>query len=115
MKYFKRKEFQCKCCGLDNMQKDTLLMLDKARGLSGIAFNITSGTRCEECNLKAGGKTDSAHLRGYAADIKCEDSRSRALIIGGLVEAGFSRIGIHPKFIHADNCPNKVEAVFWLY
>ena len=90
-------------------------MLDKARGISGIAFNITSGTRCEECNLKAGGKTDSAHLRGYAADIKCEDSRSRALIIGGLVEAGFSRIGIHPKFIHADNCPNKAEAVFWLY
>ena len=97
------------------MQKDTLLMLDKARGISGIAFNITSGTRCEDCNLKAGGKTDSAHLTGYAADIKCEDSRSRALIIGGLVEAGFSRIGIHPKFIHADNCPNKVEAVFWLY
>ena len=90
-------------------------MLDKARGISGIAFNITSGTRCEDCNLKAGGKTDSAHLTGYAADIKCEDSRSRALIIGGLVEAGFSRIGIHPKFIHADNCPNKVEAVFWLY
>lgn len=97
------------------MQKDTLLMLDKARGISGIAFNITSGTRCEDCNLKAGGKTNSAHLTGYAADIKCEDSRSRALIIGGLVEAGFSRIGIHPKFIHADNCPNKVEAVFWLY
>lgn len=90
-------------------------MLDKARGISGIAFNITSGTRCEDCNLKAGGKTNSAHLTGYAADIKCEDSRSRALIIGGLVEAGFSRIGIHPKFIHADNCPNKVEAVFWLY
>jgi len=97
------------------MQKDTLLMLDKARGISGIAFQITSGTRCDECNLKAGGKTNSAHLRGYAADIKCEDSRSRALIIGGLVEAGFTRLGIHPKFIHADNSPSKVEGVIWLY
>lgn len=115
MKYFNKKEFSCSCCGLNNMNEDTLKMLDHARGYSGIAYKITSGTRCEECNLKAGGKLNSSHLKGYAADIYCDSSRNRARIIYGLMEAGFTRIGIHPKFVHADNDPKKVEGVIFLY
>ena len=37
------------------------------------------------------------------------------IVIYGLIEAGFTRIGIHPKFVHADNDPKKVEGVIFLY
>lgn len=126
MKHFNYSEFDCKCkscrsngdgCGIDVMDEDFLQMLDHARELAGIPFKINSGVRCEQHNKSVGGKKNSAHLTGCAADIHCTDSRARCYIVGGLLEAGINRIGIAETFIHADNSydPEHSEDVIWLY
>ena len=97
------------------MDEVFLEMLDKARHLAGIPFHINSGYRSPDHNRKVGGKKDSAHLKGLAADIHCVDSRSRAYILGGLIDAGFNRIGIASTFIHVDDDPSKDADVVWLY
>ena len=116
LKYFKKNEFLCKCgCGENSIQESFLAMLDNARDISGIAYKISSGTRCATHNKNIGGVSDSAHISGYAADIVCKDSRSRALIRSGLMEAGFTRLGVAKSFIHSDNDPNKPKGVVWVY
>ena len=115
MKYFKEEEFNCKCCGKNNMDYQTKLMLDTARELAGVPFIINSACRCSEHNAKVGGSATSSHLKGIAVDIKAIGSRDRYLIYKGLLEAGFKRIGVANSFIHADNDTTKSQDVMWLY
>ena len=98
-----------------NMCPSTLQMLDQARSLAGIPFTINSGFRTKSHNAYVGGKEQSSHLFGYAVDIHCTDSRSRAIIIDALRKAGFNRFGIGNTFIHTDNDPDKDANVMWLY
>ena len=117
MRYFNYHEFDSPDAigsGEQMMDEVFLEMLDKARHLSGIPYIINSGYRTPDYNRKVG-KKDSAHLKGLAADIHCIDSRSRAYIIGGLIDAGFNRIGIAKTFIHVDDDPSKDADVVWLY
>lgn len=95
------------------MQKSTLEMLDKAREIAGIPFRITSGTRCEKFNKVVGGASNSAHLRGYAADISAVYSRHRLAIVKALLQVGFNRIGIYSHHLHSDNDPNAPPDVMW--
>ena len=132
--YFRRVkgvaiEFNCPCCGKNEMNESFLGTLTDAREYCRSPFMINSGYRCEKHNKKVGGKVGdkakgiqaSTHTVGAAADIHCTESRQRALILCGLLEAGFSRIGIAKTFIHVDMADRlegddkKVEAVFWLY
>ncbi len=98
-----------------NMQPRTLQMLDNARTIAGIPFKINSGYRTKEHNAYIGGSKYSSHCYGYAVDIHCTDSRSRAIIIDSLQKAGFNRFGIAKTFIHVDNDPEKDANVIWLY
>jgi zinc D-Ala-D-Ala carboxypeptidase len=97
-----------------------LQMLDDARGIAGIPFRITSGYRTPSHNAYVGGvqpslkSKGSSHLFGYAADIACNSSADREVILNSLIRAGFRRIGIANGFIHVDNDPDKNAAV-WLY
>ena len=55
-KYFTEREF--KCAGVlcfDKMNKSLIDMLDVAREVAGVPFNITSSYRTEEHNVKIGG------------------------------------------------------------
>ena len=97
------------------MDEKFLRMLDDARGIAGITFKINSGFRTKSRNESCGGKINSSHLFGYAADIHCTDSRSRFIIIDALTKAGFNRIGIGNTFIHVDNDPDKISRVSWVY
>ena len=97
------------------MHPEFILRLDHAREVSGIPFKVTSGYRCPEYNAEVGGVSSSAHTRGYAADIACEGSRSRAQIIKAAIRAGFDRIGIAKTFIHLDCDPDKPKMVYWVY
>ena len=114
-------EFNCPCCGKNKMNESFLATLTDAREYCRTPFMINSGYRCEKHNKKVGGKPNSTHTVGAAADIHCTESRQRALILCGLLEAGFSIIGIAKTFIHVDMADRlegndkKVEAVFWLY
>ncbi len=97
------------------MDIDFLEMLDEARSVAGIPFVITSGYRTEEWNAEVGGKKDSSHLSGCAADISCTTSRDRFIMITSLLEAGFDRIGIGEDFIHIDTDWEKNAALIWTY
>jgi len=102
------------------MDSSFLQMLDDARGIAGIPFRITSGFRTPSHNAYVGGvqpslkSKGSSHLFGYAADIACNNSADREVILNSLIRAGFRRIGIANGFIHVDNDPDKNAAV-WLY
>ena len=117
MKYFNIDEFDSPDePGSGQFMDDEFLeMLDNARHMAGIPFIINSGYRTKEHNRSVGGKKNSAHLDGFAADISATTSRERMWIVGALLEAGFNRIGIGRTFIHVDNDPHKPEEVMWHY
>ena len=96
------------------MNYDFLEMMDQARELTGRAIRINSGYRTPQHNESVGGLTTSSHLIGCAADIACSTSTGRSELIAALIGVGFRRIGIAKNFIHVDNDPNKVDAI-WLY
>ena len=116
MKWFKLSEFNCKCgCGRNNVKEELLLMLDEAREEAGVVFRVNSGCRCRKYNEKVGGTTYSSHLKGLAADIRATSNKARFRIITGLLLAGFSRIGIGKRFIHADVDGKKPQTIMYLY
>lgn len=116
MKYFKSEEFECKCgCKSNDMQPVTLAKLEMARALAGVPFVITSGYRCEVHNKAVGGKSESAHTKGYAVDIKAVGSSERYSIVFALMSVGFTRLGFSKTFIHVDNDPSLPQKVIWDY
>ena len=117
LKYFNINEFESPDLpGVNNMCAKFLKKLDKARGLAGIPFYITSAYRSEQHNLNVGGVKDSAHtlIPCKAVDIACDNSINRQKIISALAEVGLTRrLGIAKSFIHTDDSP-KTDAI-WLY
>lgn len=114
-KHFKLNEFRCPCCGKVLIDEHLVDMLDQAREIAGVPFVITSGYRCRKHNEEIGGKPNSAHLKGQAADIAVRDSQNRYAILRALLEVGFMRIGIAKDFIHADIDWSKPHPVIWVY
>ena len=105
MLHFEIQEFSCPThpnSGI-NMDNAFLQMLDDARGIAGIPFNITSGYRTKNRNKLVGGVANSSHLVGKAADISVQSGNERYIIINALIKAGFKRIGVAKTFIHCDN------------
>ncbi len=90
------------------------MMLDQAREIAGVKFIIASGYRCPRHNFLIGGKEDSSHLKGFAADIFCVNLDTRYKMLKALIQAGFNRIGIYPKHIHVDIDPAKPPGLVWL-
>jgi uncharacterized protein YcbK (DUF882 family) len=107
--YFRDDEIQ----GLDPY---LCAMLDRARGLAGTPFKISSGLRSAEHNASVGGKEDSTHLKGLAVDLVVSDSVSRYKIVGALFHAGFRRIGIYTDgHVHCDIGGDEYpQLVMWL-
>ena len=102
------------------MDKEFLLLLDKAREISGTPYIINSGVRTPTHNKSVGGKSNSAHLSTRqggpcAVDIAVKGSRDRFLILKGLIGAGCHRIGVAKTFIHADGAKDLDPEVTWVY
>ena len=95
-------------------RRELLDLLDLAREIAGVPFRITSGVRSREDNKRVGGGNDSAHMRGYAADILAIDSTTRGKVLRGLYVAGAHRVGIYKEHIHVDVDPSLPEDVCWL-
>ena len=115
IKHFKPEEFACPCCGRIDMDLKFLVRLDWARSIADVPFRITSGFRCPKHNKEIGGRPNSSHLRGLAADIACSNSEERYKIINALIMVGFKRIGIADSFIHVDYDLTKPQEVIWVY
>lgn len=83
-------------------------VLDPARRKLGMEIIVNSGFRCPIHNSHVGGATGSQHMKGEAADIRCDDNRKLARII---VEQGrFDQLIIYPSFVHVSykkNGPNR--------
>ena len=117
LKHFKYEEFASPDLPDSGYLMDSTFvgMLDNARESSSVPFKINSAYRSEKHNQRVGGKKNSSHLVGKAADISCTDSRSRWIIISALQKAGFNRIGIAKSFIHVDSDEDKAADVIWTY
>jgi len=113
-KYFKLEEFACKYTGQNKISHELIDMLEEAREIAGFPLVVTSGYRHEH-HPESIKNPSSSHIKGLAVDIKCADSKSRAIILEALVESGFKRFGLHKSFIHADIDENKASPVIWLY
>jgi len=115
--FFSQMEFS-RCdppCRKHDMDPDFMARLNVARFLSGVPYPLTSAFRTVEYEHSKGRSGSSSHTKGVAVDIAAPRSRTRALILKGLIAAGFSRIGIGEDFIHVDADPDKDQNVIWHY
>jgi uncharacterized protein YcbK (DUF882 family) len=72
-KYFKRKEFACKCgCGFDTIDFELVRILEEIRDHFDRPVIVNSGCRCAFYNSTVGGSKNSMHVKGRAADITVE-------------------------------------------
>ena len=128
IRFIKRKKMQIKQCQYfnssefdspdvpgtgKNMQHSTLLMLCEARKIADVPFKINSGYRTKAHNTKVKGVSNSAHLKGYAADISTPSGKYQVKILIALRQAGFKRFGVYKNFVHVDNDPTKNQFVAW--
>lgn len=118
-KYFKPetdpKLFYCPCCGNSIVDIILLNRLDKLRALFGRPIFVNSGFRCKGYNEQVGGNSNSEHMEGKGADIKCESSPDRFVLIDYALHVGFRRIGIGETFLHFGVCTKKPQNVIWTY
>jgi uncharacterized protein YcbK (DUF882 family) len=116
LKYFSLDEFDSPdepgsgskmCCKF-------LKKLDKIRADFGGPLRVNSGYRSKEHNLKVGGRVGSAHLKGLAVDLHCNNSADRTKLLKAIYKNGIIRVGVGNTFIHIDT-DNKKPAACWLY
>lgn len=109
-KYFKEKEYACKCgCGKSDISEKLLSMLDELREKCNMPLIINSGLRCENHNSKSNGSPTSSHVLGLAVDIKAVSSQDKFTIVKNAIDVGFKRIGVYSSFIHLDIDENKPQ------
>ena len=112
MKYFKEKEFVCRCCGelppfaRENIEALVREVLDPVREKLGKPIVVDSGYRCPKCNAAVGGATQSQHLVGEAADIRCHtdladltDKLAKAIVENGKYDQ-LILYPMLPRFVH---------------
>jgi len=86
-----------------------VLRLTEARKLAMVPFTITEG-------LGSGGShvPNSAHARGLAVDLRAHDSVTRFKVVKALLDAGFTRVGVYDKHVHADVDDSLPQGVLWV-
>lgn len=100
---------------LDDLSTELAWIINVVEAQLKMNLQISSGVRCEECNKKVEGKTNSAHLTGKALDIKVSTSDERYQLVESFIERGINRIGIGKDFIHIDIDKTKPQEVMWVY
>jgi zinc D-Ala-D-Ala carboxypeptidase len=102
--YFKYEEFDSPDepgSGI-NMDASFIGALERVRERCAFPFIITSGYRTPSHNAVVGGKRDSAHLKGLAADILISDCTRRFDIVKAALALGFRRLEIGRDWVHLD-------------
>jgi hypothetical protein len=123
LKYFRFSEFdskdengnQIRGSGRKFMQDSFLLMLEDAREKAKRPFVITSGYRTPARNAQVGGAKNSAHTRGFAADIRTATQEEFEVVASACFRAGFRRFGVMANALHVDNDPNLSNNQVWGY
>lgn len=110
MRYFKLSEFKCLCmrevCDAVPVELSLIGKLSELRQAWGKPLRVTSGCRCPYWNAKVGGKPESQHLLGMAADLWI----GNPVGVGRLAEMadalGFGGIGTAKTWLHVDLGPS---------
>ena len=101
--HFSEKEFACPCCGVVNVNPKLIELLERLRwNIGGYPLYIYSGCRCKIFNTNYGGKLDSQHLIGNAADLAYPKQLSFGEFKWYIEQLPFDAIGINLDFIHVD-------------
>lgn len=102
--HFSRSEFACRCCGRLLVAPTLLSALEHLRAMAGKPLIVTSGYRCEKHNAEVGGKPNSFHTRGMAADVRCSGFSADALYRLAVRVPGLHGFGIDQErnFLHVD-------------
>lgn len=108
IKYFKKSEFDCPCCGKNNINLSVVKIADEIREHFGKKGHVNSGTRCEKHNKEVKGETNSRHLVGKAIDIWIEGisggtllSYTKQLVSQGKLRYTY-RISSNGNAVHID-------------
>ena len=116
-RYFKFKEFACKCgkCKTkpDDIRSELIAVLTLVRMHFNRPVTITSGYRCLKHNGAVGGAPKSKHPLGMAADIVVEDVPTKDVY--KFLDTVFPNtygLGLSERFTHIDVRPNKAR---WTY
>ena len=113
---FDSSEMKCRCgCGAEDVSPELIQVLQSVRHTIGRAMTINSGRRCHEHNREVGGKTNSAHLRGTAADVSVHDSVHKFSIVAAAISAGAVGIGVGRTFVHIDVDVDLPRPAIWAY
>ena len=105
-KNFDSNEFKCKClgnCGFDTVDPELIEVLQELREAAGQPIIINSACRCKTHNKDVGGKLNSQHVKGKAADIVVANISS-IFVWGYLNEKHPDKygIGLYKNFTHLD-------------
>jgi zinc D-Ala-D-Ala carboxypeptidase len=105
---FSKEEFDCKCCGANEMDAATLEKLQQLRETYGKPIKITSGYRCTKHPVEAARTARGgvgAHTTGKAFDIAVDRKNAWEILQLAMV-FDFKGIGVQQKgegrFLHLD-------------
>ena len=111
-KNFKLEEFQCKCgCEMPQEVFSNIIKLASQlqilRDYLGRPVRVNSAYRCEQHNKKVGGRPNSQHLLGKAADIVVDSLKPAEVyaVINDLIDMGImlqGGLGNYDTFTHYD-------------
>ena len=115
VKWFKREEFACRCCGRADVQPALIFALDELRERYAKPIRISSGFRCSTHNQNVSNTGASGpHTTGLAADLLVS-GRDAYVILWLALQLGFTGIGVSQKgvytsrFIHLDMIPDQAS------
>lgn len=108
---FAESELTCRCgCGLSDMREEAIDALHKSRTQLNHPITPTSGVRCPAWNEHEGGHAESAHLDGFAIDMR---STIDIVLLRGYLKRWFRQVGMYSRslglFCHADMKPGGVR------
>ncbi len=96
---FYQDEFDCPCCGKNNINPAIVEFAQKMRTALGRPLKPSSGCRCEKHNAAVGGKDGSDHTKGDAIDFAWEPWERRELLKIAM-DVGVPTIGVKHDCIH---------------
>ena len=103
---FRKEEFDCKHTGLNHMQHDFMVKLQRLRNAYGKPIHISSGYRDATHPVEARKNTTGTHAMGIACDIAIRGTDAHELLTLAMAMK-FSGIGVKQhgdgtRFIHLD-------------